>query len=160
MAENDFNTSMSGTMDATDVSTPKANTTLGNATATAKSTVEKVKETASTLYGEATDAARNAANEGKNKASEALGTMSRVVENAADLVEEKVGATYGNYARQAAASVSSLADTIQNKDVDDLVEDARDFVRKQPMVAIGAAVAIGFVLTRLVRLGGSGTRDA
>jgi ElaB/YqjD/DUF883 family membrane-anchored ribosome-binding protein len=34
-----------------------------------------------------------------------------------------------------------------------MVEDTRQFVRKSPAVAIGAAAAIGFVLARLVRSG-------
>ena len=120
-----------------------------------KSAVEQVKESASGLASEAVGVARNVANEGKDRASEALGTFSKVVDNAAGMVEEKIGPTYGSYARKAASGVSDFANTLQSKDVDDLIADTREFVRKSPMVAIGAAVAVGFVLTRLVKLGGS-----
>lgn len=117
--------------------------------------VTKAKETTSKLATEAVSAARNAANEGKDRASEALTSMSKAVEGAAALIEEKVGPAYGGYAHKAADQVSEFARTLQSKDIDDIIGDTRDFVRKQPMIAIGAAAAIGFVLTRLVKIGGS-----
>ena len=125
-----------------------------------KSTVEKVRESAAGLATEAVGAARNAANEGKDRASEALGTFSKVVDNAAEMVEEKIGPTYGTYARKAATGVSDFANTLQGKDIDDLIADTRNFVRKSPVVAIGAAAAIGFVLMRLAKLGGSSDDEA
>ena len=129
----------------------------------AKSTgaIAKVKETASQFAGQATDAARSAATEGKDRATELLGSVAKVVENAAQMVEDNVGPTYGNYARKAATGVSDFAETLQNKDVDALVADAREFVRKSPLVAIGAAVAVGFALTRVVKIGADAdTSDA
>ena len=42
---------------------------------------------------------------------------------------------------------------MDTKQVDDILEDTRQFIRKSPGVAIGAAAAIGFVLARLVRSG-------
>ena len=134
--------------------------TAGSGSTAKPTTVDKVKEHASSLVTGATEAARNAATEGKSKATEVLGTVSKVVENAADLVEEKVGPTYGNYARQAANSVSGFAEALQNKDIDELVEDTRTFVRNSPLVAVGAAVAVGFALTRLAKLGATGTDTA
>jgi hypothetical protein len=124
-----------------------------------KGVIGKAKETTSKLASEAVTAARHAANEGKDRASDALNGVSKAVEGAASLVEDKVGPAYGNYARKAADQVSGFAQTLQSKDIDDLIDDTRNFVRKQPMVAIGAAAAIGFVLTRLIKIGGS-DRDA
>ncbi len=148
---------------AEDITTADTGTT--STTEAAKTTLGKFKDHASNLVGEAGDAARNAANEGMGKATEALSSLSQVVEDAATMVEEKVGPTYGNYARKAATTVSNVAEGLKNKDVDALIEDTREFVRKSPMVAIGAAAAIGFVLTRLVKLGtgtdtGTGKTDA
>lgn len=144
-----------------DAAMPKGSTGAGSSKPTAaegltdmaKGAIGKAGETAKTLVGEAAGAARHAANEGKTRASEALTTVSKVVENAAELVEDKVGPTYGKYARQAATSVSGFAEALQNKDIDELIEDTRDFVRKSPLVAIGAAAALGFALTRIAKIG-------
>ena len=118
------------------------------------STLDKVKETATGLLDHATEAARTAANEGKDKANEALETVTKVVTNLASTVEEKVGPTYGKYARDAATGVSNFADTLKSKDIDALVADTRNYVRENPLIAIGIASALGFVVTRLVKLGG------
>ncbi len=117
-------------------------------------TMAKVKETASEFANEAAAAARSAANEGKDKATEALETLSKVVDNAANLVDDQAGPAFGHYARKAAASVSDLAKGLQSKDIDALVDDTRNFVRKSPILAIGAAAAIGFALTRIAKIGG------
>lgn len=140
-----------GTGSAKPKSTAKA-----SAQAAAKTTVEKVKESVGSVATEAMGAAKKAATEGKDKATEALSGVAKVVNDAAQVVEDKVGATYGNYARRAADGVSGFADNLQNKDIDDLIADARDFVRKNPAVAIGAAAAVGFVLTRLIKVGSAG----
>jgi hypothetical protein len=146
----------SATPQAPDVAAPNGSVAVATAsTSSSKGMVAKAKETSSKLASEAVDAARNAANEGKHRASEALIGVSKAVEGAASLVEDKVGPAYGSYARKAADQVSSLAQTLEAKNIDDIIEDTRTFVRKQPMIAIGAAAAIGFVLTRLVKIGGS-----
>ncbi len=119
-----------------------------------KRVVAKAKEATSKLATEAVSAARNAANEGKDRTTDALASVSKAVAGAADLVDEKIGGNYGSYARKAADQVSGFAQTLQSKDIDDIIDDTRDFVRKQPMIAIGAAAAIGFVLTRLIKIGG------
>ena len=139
-------------------STPAADDAV--AAGSAKKMVAKAKEASSKLATEAVSAARNAANEGKDRASEALTSVSKAVEGAATLIEEKVGPAYGGYAHKAADQVSGFAKTLQSKDIDDIISDTREFVRKQPMIAIGAAAAIGFVLTRLVKIGGSSDNDA
>ena len=41
----------------------------------------------------------------------------------------------------------------RSKSVDDLLDSARELVRKSPGVAIGAAAAVGFVVARLLTAG-------
>jgi ElaB/YqjD/DUF883 family membrane-anchored ribosome-binding protein len=134
-------------------------TAATEAKAVAKTTVDKVKEQVNSVAGEAVDAAKKAATEGKDRATEALTGVAKMVNDAAQVVDDKVGSTYGDYTRRAATSVSNVAESLQSKDVDDLIADARNFVRKNPAVAIGAAAAVGFVLMRLIKIGGTGDGD-
>lgn len=114
---------------------------------------QAVRDNASKLSGQAGDKARDYAVQGKAKAYDALGQLSRMLEDAAGQVDEKLGSQYGQYARSAAGQVNNIADRLNAKDVDELVDDVRGFVRQSPGVAIGAAAAIGFVLARLVQAG-------
>lgn len=103
--------------------------------------------------------AKSAAIQGKERTGSAIGGLSRMIEESAQTIDENVGEKYGNYARSAADSVANLADKLNNKEIDEIVEDARLFVRKSPGVAIGAAAVAGFLLSRLIK-SGSGDRDA
>jgi len=136
-------------------------TSVAGETSTAaapRSTIDKVREQAAAVASEAGDAAKKAASTGKDKAAEALDGVAKLAENAANAVEEQLGPTYGNYARKASETVSNAAASLQSKEIDDLIEDTKAFVRKSPVVAIGAAAAVGFLLTRLIRIGDGSDR--
>lgn len=106
-----------------------------------------------TLKGQAGDRVRQFADDGKTRASDALDELSRVVEDAAVSIEDRLGEDYGGYARKAAEGISSFATTLREREVDELYDDVREFVRRSPAVAIGIAAAVGFTLVRLVKAG-------
>ncbi|MCL6251134.1 hypothetical protein M3P36_08775 [Altererythrobacter sp. KTW20L] len=89
--------------------------------------------------------------EGKNKAGEALVSLSRVVEENAPAIDEKLGQKYGDYARNASRSLSDTASTLQGKSVEDLGEDAREYVRQNPGKSVGIAVLAGYIISRIFR---------
>jgi ElaB/YqjD/DUF883 family membrane-anchored ribosome-binding protein len=113
----------------------------------------KIKEQAGTMFEQATDKVRGAANRGRETAGGAIGDLATMVDDVAKSLDEKLGSQYGDYARKAAGAVSGVADTLNTKNVDELMDDARQFVRKKPAVAIGIAAAVGFALTRLIKAG-------
>lgn len=89
--------------------------------------------------------------EGKNKASEALTGLSRMVDENAPSIDEKLGQKYGDYARSASRSIQGAADKLNAKSVDELGEDAREYVRQNPGKSIGLAVLVGYLVSRLFR---------
>jgi len=116
-------------------------------------TADKFKSQFQSFKGQATDKARDYAGKGVNRATDALDEAARFLEDTARTIEEKLGPQYGRYGFSAAESVSGFAEQLRGKDVEELVEDARDLVRKSPAVAIGAAVGLGFILARLAKAG-------
>lgn len=133
-----------------------ADTGASNSDSTFADTAEKVKSTAAKLGKDASGKARALANDGKARAGGALDEVSRMMGEAAGAVDKRLGEDYGNYARSAADRIAGLSEQLKAKDIDDFVDDAREFVRKSPAMAIGIAAAVGFVLARLVR---AGSRD-
>jgi len=103
------------------------------------------------LAAEARAKAAILAAEGKNKASEALVGLSRVVDDNVTVIDDKLGQKYGDYARSASRSLQETADTLQSKSVDDLGQDAREYVRQNPGKSVGIAVIAGYLLSRLLR---------
>lgn len=125
-----------------------------------RSTADTLRDEASKFGSQAAERARGLAGEGKDRATDALDQVAKLMENAAGDVDEKLGADYGKYARSAAQGISGFADTLRGKQVDELLDDAADFVRKSPVIAVGTAAAIGFVLARLIKSGIDAAADA
>ncbi|WP_341208891.1 hypothetical protein [uncultured Sphingomonas sp.] len=126
-----------------DTSASGSGSTLADAKQSARDYVAKGRE-------QAADKARGFAEDGKAKATDALTQLSQMLTDAAGQVDEKLGAQYGQYARSAADRVQGFSSAIDQKSVEDLLDDARELVRKSPEVAVGLAAGVGFVLARLI----------
>lgn len=128
--------------------------------AAAPNTTQHLKDNVVKFANDAGEKAKVFAEDGKSRAGGALDELSKMLHDAAGTVDEKVGEQYGHYARSAADAVANFSESLKAKQVDDLIDDARDFVKKSPAVAIGTAAAIGFVLARLVKAGLDSPADA
>jgi ElaB/YqjD/DUF883 family membrane-anchored ribosome-binding protein len=113
----------------------------------------QVKDQINTLKSQAGDRARSLADDGKSQATSFLQTIAEVVADAAGSVEERLGGQYAGFGHKASTSINSLASTLDERSVDDLLEDARSFVHRSPAVAIGVAALLGFAVARVVRSG-------
>lgn len=132
---------------------PTTGTSTDSANDTAAGAKQTLKDEASKLSTKATEKARGLVDEGKARATSALDEFSKMMDDAAGTVDEKLGEQYGQYARSAAQAISGFSDGLRGKEIEDLLADARDFVRKSPAIAIGTAAALGFVLARVVKAG-------
>ncbi|MEM8918851.1 MAG: hypothetical protein AAGE37_08325 [Pseudomonadota bacterium] len=132
--------------------TPKPSAPLKAGATRAAASDSKIIDTED-LKSKAIDKARAAANQGKERTGGAIGNLGKLIDESAQTLDENVGEKYGDYARSAADAVHTFAEKIDEKDVDEMVEDARQFVRKSPAVAIGAAAVVGFLVSRLIKSG-------
>ncbi|VWX52084.1 hypothetical protein [Novosphingobium sp. 9U] len=101
--------------------------------------------------GEYKEKAFGFADQGKAQASGALASLSQLITDNAGVLDEKVGAKYGDYARGAAKSVQDVATRLDEKSLDELGEDAVEFVRQSPALALGMAAAAGYLLGRVFK---------
>lgn len=120
---------------------------------TSADTRQMLSDNVTKLKGEATDRVRSFADMGKERATGALDQLVQMLTDAADQVDAKIGEQYGQYARNAADQVQGFSTSLNERDVDDLLDDARELVRKSPGMAIGAAATVGFVVARLLSAG-------
>ena len=110
-------------------------------------------EEAKDLASQARDRAGTLAHEGKAKTSDALSSLGKIVAENAGTIDEKLGVKYGDYARTAARSMQETAAKIEAKELAELGEDAKEFVRKSPALALGIAAVAGFLVSRLFKSG-------
>jgi len=97
------------------------------------------------------DKAYGLADDGKARASNALVGLSQLITENAGTLDDKIGVKYGDYARGAAKSVEDVAARLDAKSIDELGEDAKEFVRTSPAMALGLAAAAGYLLGRVFK---------
>lgn len=117
--------------------------------------VYKEKIAAADLVGEAKALGEDAkaraavlANDGKSRASDALTGLGKIVADNAGVVDDKLGEKYGDYARSAARSIQEAAAKLEAKDLGELGEEARSFVRRNPALAVGITAVVSFLIAR------------
>ncbi len=66
-------------------------------------------------------------------------------------IDSVAGAQVGAFVREAAVLLENFQGTLRDKPVDALLDDGRDFIRQSPRLAIGVAIAAGFVTARLAK---------
>jgi len=103
------------------------------------------------LSGAAAPAVQSLLGEGKAQISSSLGGLADAVREIAAKLEGNGESPIARYVHDAADTVKSWSHNVDNKSVDDLMGDARTLVRTSPALAVGIAVAAGFVVSRLVR---------
>ena len=83
--------------------------------------------------------------------SDGIAQLGKLVQDNAGTIDEKLGKKYGDYARTTARTMKETAAKIDAKDLGELGDEAKEFVRKSPGLAVGIAAAFGFVFSRLFR---------
>lgn len=101
--------------------------------------------------GEYRDKAFGLADDGKARASSALSSLGQAISDNASTLDEKIGVKYGDYARNAARSVQDAAARLDERSIDELGEDAKEFVRTSPALALGLAAAAGYLIGRVLK---------
>lgn len=101
-----------------------------------------------------------------NDASLARGILDKPIASGIDFVEGFARSARGfaddldgdapqlaRIVRQAASAAEDFSHGIRDKSVEELVETAQDFARRQPALFAGVAAAAGFLLARVVKTG-------
>lgn len=113
--------------------------------------IGQVKDHISSLKGQAGDRVRSLADDGKDQATSFLQSLADVLSDAAGSIEDKLGDRYAGPGRGASDSIRSLADRLDDSNVEDLLEQAKGFVQRSPVVAVGIAAVVGFAVARVLR---------
>ncbi len=96
---------------------------------------------------------RGAVDEGKAKITASFGEFVKTAHEIGDRLQASAVGPVARYAHQGAEIVAAWSTSLNSKSLDDLVGDARDFVRHNPKVAAGISLIGGFVVVRLFKAG-------
>jgi ElaB/YqjD/DUF883 family membrane-anchored ribosome-binding protein len=107
------------------------------------------------LKAQAADRARQAAERGRTRVTSTLGAVALSARESAGKLEAQQNPEAARLALRAADTIDRAVTRVEQKDLDELVADVSEFVRRSPATAMAAATAIGFVLTRFLKASAS-----
>jgi ElaB/YqjD/DUF883 family membrane-anchored ribosome-binding protein len=129
-------------------------TPAGAATGRAHSTADMEDGYGGSVVTEFLDAARSAAEslleEQKRQIAERISGIASALRSAAEPLDQSQSRVMARYLEEGAAQVESLSRTMRERHWGELVADTEDLARRQPTWFVLGAVAVGFVVGRLL----------
>jgi ElaB/YqjD/DUF883 family membrane-anchored ribosome-binding protein len=87
----------------------------------------------------------------KNRATDGLGNIASAVRQSAQPLRDQHHETIASYVGKAADQLEKLSSSLRERDVPELLDDARRFARERPAVFIGASFAAGLMAARFFK---------
>jgi ElaB/YqjD/DUF883 family membrane-anchored ribosome-binding protein len=158
-------TSTSGTGSSGGASATSGNSgsQSGNVTDTAKDTLNQVKDSAGTVATEAIGQVKDKASTvlGEQKTNLASGvasvadTIRQVGENLGnESGNNQVAALAGKYGENLASQIEKFSSYVDEKEIRELVRDVEQFARRNPLMFVGGAFALGIFAARFLKSSG------
>lgn len=112
---------------------------------------QTLKAEAQSFASVAQDRVMSEAQKGQQAATRTLGDFANAIRRAGEELAQTDQSPASRMARKAADGLEEFSRGLEGKDPGDLLNDVRDFGRRNPMAFIGGAVLIGLALGRFVR---------
>jgi hypothetical protein len=129
--------------------TSSASQVAGTAKDEAAKVVSTAKDQTSALLHEATSNLRSQSSTGKDRAAVGIRGVSAELASLADGSEDQ--GVVADLARQAGHRLGGVAEWLEGRDVDGVLQDVQTFARRRPLAFIAIAVGAGVVAGRLTR---------
>jgi len=130
--------------------TEKAKELAGSSADALKDRASDLTDAAKDMASQATDKLKDAVNDRKSSGAEYVGTLAEAMRRAAGEFDAELPIA-GTYIRKAARQVDEVSEGIRNGNLNDLVQNAQSFARRQPTAFLGIAVLAGFGVVRFLK---------
>lgn len=111
---------------------------------------QKAEQTASTLVDQASQVAQTQVTTQKDRAAETLGFVAQSIRDAGSGMREQQP-QIASLAEQAAGRVEDVSSYIRDHEVGDLIGETERLARREPLLFLGGAFAIGFIAARFLK---------
>jgi hypothetical protein len=123
----------------------------GKLTDLARAKAGELKQQAKETAHDMRERASSAVDQQKHAVVGRVEGVARALRTASDDLREQGQPLIAEYSRYAAEGLDSMARSLDQRDVDDLVEGVEDFARHRPVVFLGGALMVGFALARFMK---------
>ena len=111
---------------------------------------DKAKNIASNAASTVQDKLQQAVGQQKSAGADYIGSIAQATEHAAEQFDDALPQA-ARYIRQASGQIQSVADTVRERDLRELVGEVENFARRQPSLFFGGAVILGFAALRFLK---------
>ena len=87
----------------------------------------------------------------KDRATDGLGSVAQAVRQSTKHLRDNKQDAIANYVEKAADQIDRFSTQIRNRDVGELVNEVQRFARRQPVLFVGSAFAIGVIGARFLK---------
>jgi hypothetical protein len=94
----------------------------------------------------------------KTRATEALGSVAAALRQSSQPLRDNNQAMLADYAGKAADQLEQFSTRFRERDLTELMDDAKRFARRQPALFVGAAFAVGVLAARFLKSSPDGQR--
>jgi hypothetical protein len=122
-----------------------------SAASEAQSTFQQAKQQAMGAAQEATSRAQAAIEGQKSSAADSLGVVANAFRQASHDLDDQNQRMMGQAAAWAAEGLERFSQSLRERELGTLLDQAEDLARRQPAVFVGGAVALGFVVSRFLK---------
>ena len=116
----------------------------------ARATYDAVSAQASELASSVAGELETSAEDQKRRGAETMRTFAGAVQHAAAELDQQSPVVARQF-RTAAQKVEGLSESLRDRSIRDLVNDASDLARRQPLWFFGGAIVAGFALSRFLK---------
>jgi len=135
---------------------PDPQSVSATGTAAAKSLYEQAKDTAGHAYDAATEKAASTFDEKKSDISGGLSSVAGSVRTVSQNLrssdaQNAITTTTAKYTDTAARKLEGIANYFETHDMRQMMRDTEDFARRNPLVFLGGAAALGLLAARFLK---------
>jgi hypothetical protein len=107
--------------------------------------------TSSGIVGKVRERATAQLSTQKDRATDGLGTIAHAVRQTTGQLREDRQDMVAEYVEKAADQLERLSNTLREKDINELLQDAQRLARRQPALFIGGSFAVGLLAARFLK---------
>lgn len=113
--------------------------------------VDQAKEQTGQAMEQARTSAFTMMDQQKSRAADGLGSVAQALRQTGDSLRSGDQGSLSQYADRAADTVDQFSQQLRSKSVEELLDDAEDFARREPEVFLGGAVLLGLLASRFFK---------
>ncbi len=120
---------------------------------------DQAKQKSTEVVQQAQDTAKSTLEQQKGRAAGSVDAVAQALRQTGQHLHEQNQGSFGQMAEQAAERLEQFSDDLQNKSVDEIIDDVQDIARREPALFLGGAFLLGLLGARFFKASGDRSRS-